>query len=260
MPSRVIKESIKRSPQIDSLTWFEEVLFYRLIVTADDFGCLDGRSIVLKNELFPTKDNIPKKAIEDSIEKLVKVGLLVRYEADGSPYLFLKSWEKHQRVRNRIRKLPAPPNISFAADCGELPRVAADCGELPPKSNPIQSESNPIYGAEECDSSAPAAPVIELPLNDGSFFPISEELAAAFAGLYPNVNVPQELREMKGWLIANPKKRKTRSGVMRFVNAWLSKEQDKGGRKGRGANPSFDLQEFEESAMETPVFRARKKG
>lgn len=115
--------------------------------------------------------------------------------------------------------------------------------------------------AEECDSSAPAAPVFELPLNDGTVFPISEELAAAFAGLYPNVNVPQELREMKGWLIANPKRRKTRFGVMRFITAWLAKEQDKGGNKKQEAKvPSYDLNAFEESAMETPVFRARKKG
>ena len=32
MPNRIIKESICRSEEIDSLSWFEEVLFYRLIV------------------------------------------------------------------------------------------------------------------------------------------------------------------------------------------------------------------------------------
>lgn len=37
MPNRIIKESIKSSPQIDELSWFEEVLYYRLIVTADDY-------------------------------------------------------------------------------------------------------------------------------------------------------------------------------------------------------------------------------
>ena len=61
MPNRILKESIKRSPQIDSLTWFEEVVFYRLMVTADDYGCTDGRVVVLKNDLFPTKDTITKK-------------------------------------------------------------------------------------------------------------------------------------------------------------------------------------------------------
>ncbi len=44
MPNRIIKESICRSEEIDSLSWFEEVLFYRLIVTCDDFGRYDGRA------------------------------------------------------------------------------------------------------------------------------------------------------------------------------------------------------------------------
>ena len=47
MPNRIIKESIKRSPKIDSLSWFDEVVFYRMIVTADDYGRLDGRPLRL---------------------------------------------------------------------------------------------------------------------------------------------------------------------------------------------------------------------
>ncbi len=138
MANRVIKESIKRSPQIDSLTWFEEVVFCRLIVTVDDYGCTDGRPVVLKNDLFPTKENITKKAIEDAVSKLVHVGLVERYEADGQPYLFLPTWEKHQRIRNKQRKYPIPPYLSLTADCGHLP---ADC---PPKSeSESESESNP---------------------------------------------------------------------------------------------------------------------
>jgi len=38
---------------------------------------------------------------------------------------------------------------------------------------------------------------------------------------------------MKGWLDANPAKRKTKKGILRFVNTWLSKEQDKGGSKNK---------------------------
>lgn len=38
----------------------------------------------------------------------------------------------------------------------------------------------------------------------------------------------QELREMVGWSQANKTKRKTKSGVMRFITGWLSREQDKG--------------------------------
>lgn len=72
--------------------------------------------------------------------------------------------------------------------------------------------------------------VILLPLNTGEAFSITREDAAEWARLYPNVDVYQELNKMRGWLLANPTRRKTRNGIMRFVNNWLSREQDRGGR------------------------------
>lgn len=155
MPNRVLKESIKRSPQIDSLTWFEEVVFYRMIVTADDFGCLDGRAVLLKNELFPTKDNITKKSIEDAVSRLVSVGLVCRYTSSGMPYLFLPTWERHQRIRNQHRKFPEPPaGIRLSADCCQM---SADCQPESESESKTESESNPpVFPPEE--NGGPASP------------------------------------------------------------------------------------------------------
>ena len=117
MPSRVIKESIKYSEQIDSLTWFEEVLYYRLIVSADDYGCFDGRAVLIKNELFPLKENVTRKSVQNAVDKLASVGLLCKYTANGKPYLFFPTWEKHQRLRNKHRKYPEPPEIQLSDIC-----------------------------------------------------------------------------------------------------------------------------------------------
>ena len=46
---------------------------------------------------------------------------------------------------------------------------------------------------------------------------------------YPAVNVDQELMAMESWLDANPTKRKTKAGIKRFVNSWLSRAQNQGG-------------------------------
>ena len=40
---------------------------------------------------------------------------------------------------------------------------------------------------------------------------------------------------MKGWLEANPKRRKTLRGITRFVNAWLLKDQERAGISNEGA-------------------------
>ena len=76
----------------------------------------------------------------------------------------------------------------------------------------------------ELPSSPPPAAV--LPLVDGTDFEISVDTAAELSGLYPAVDVEQQLRNMRGWLWANPKNRKTEAGIMRFVNSWLSREQN----------------------------------
>ena len=76
------------------------------------------------------------------------------------------------------------------------------------------------------DSNAGAEPLIGLPLNDGSEHEVTEEDVAEYAQLYPAVDVMQQLRNMRGWLLANPQKRKTKRGIKAFIASWLAKEQD----------------------------------
>lgn len=75
-----------------------------------------------------------------------------------------------------------------------------------------------------------APPIISIILNDKTFFDVFSEDYNRWCELYPAVNVMQELRKMSSWSTGNPKRRKTKSGIRRFINAWLSKEQDKGGQ------------------------------
>lgn len=141
MPNRILKESIKYSDQINGLTWFDEVVFYRLIVTADDYGCCDARVIRLKNELFPLREDITREIISETLHHLETVGLIQCYEVNGLPFLCFPTWEKHQRIRNKHRRFPAPPKQPQAsgghltADCCQM---SADC---PPEVE-VEVESN----------------------------------------------------------------------------------------------------------------------
>lgn len=69
--------------------------------------------------------------------------------------------------------------------------------------------------------------IIQLTLNDKSLYDVTKNDFNEYEELYPNVDIMQELRKMKGWLNANPTKRKTKRGIKRFINSWLSREQDK---------------------------------
>lgn len=138
MPNRIIKESFKTSPQIDMLTWFEECVWHRLCVTVDDFGRFEGRITILKNQLFPTKENVSKSDIEKAIRKLESVGLIQTYEVDGVNYVQIKTWSKHQQIRNKKSKYPEPLQ-SIDINCNQMISNDINCYR-----NPIQSNPNPI--------------------------------------------------------------------------------------------------------------------
>ena len=145
MPNRIIKESICTSDSVDQLDWFEEVLFYRLIVNCDDYGRYDGRPAIIKNRLFPLKDSLTLEDVKAAMRSLVKANLIVLYENDGRPYLYLPTWNNHQSIRAKKSKYPAPEDsvISSESICNQL---YADVPVI--QSNPIliQSESNTNRG------------------------------------------------------------------------------------------------------------------
>lgn len=70
------------------------------------------------------------------------------------------------------------------------------------------------------------APIITITLNDHSEFPILQPQLDEWQSLYPAVDVLQTLRNIRAWNQANPTRRKTKSGILRHVVAWLAKEQN----------------------------------
>lgn len=93
MPSRILKESICTSESLAYLSAEAEVLFYRLIVKADDFGLYYGSPKILASLLFPL--NVPtEKKVSSWLAELVNGGLVATYRGeDGRQYLKLLSWD-----------------------------------------------------------------------------------------------------------------------------------------------------------------------
>lgn len=72
---------------------------------------------------------------------------------------------------------------------------------------------------------------IKLPLIDHTDFSVTLEYTEYLQGLYPAVDVYQAFRNMRGWLDANPKYRKTPRGIKRFITGWLQRDQDEATKK-----------------------------
>lgn len=84
------------------------------------------------------------------------------------------------------------------------------------------------------ESVSPEANVEAVILNDQSEWKPSVELYEEYVRLYPNVDIAKEFRSIRAWCIGNPTKLKTRKGVLRFVNSWLEKAQNRRSASNRG--------------------------
>lgn len=227
MGNRILKDSIRTSMEIDALNWFEEVMFYRLIVSVDDYGVYPADPVLLAHLLFPRKESISRKAIESALDHLEQLHLIYRYhDSKQCAFLHLTTWDKHQRLRTTHRKYPGPedacdPGIVVSKEEKDL-NVLAVTADNAEKQDPAASES------EKRETTTEPA-VITIPLNDGTEFPVLQKDADEFASLYPAVNIMQELRSMRGWCLNNETKRKTRTGIRRFINNWMAQAQNRGG-------------------------------
>lgn len=250
MPNRIIKESIRTSDSINELSWFEECLFYRLIVSCDDYGRFDGRTAIIKGSCFPLKDGVTTNNIEKALSKLVSAGLVKRYVVDGKPYLSLPTWERHQSVRAKKSKYPSPEDGEMIPSENICKQMHADVPVIQSNTeSESESNTNNKRGAE-----TPLADVEPITLNDGTEWMCPLADYEEYKRLYPAVDIDNAFREMRAWCNSNPTKRKTSRGIKRFVNGWLSRQQDSG--KGTHAskpvkdNNNFERRKYDFDALE----------
>jgi hypothetical protein len=119
VPSRYIKETICTSETLAALSDMEEVTFYRLLVSCDDFGRFFASPRVLRPRLYPLRmDRMTEAAVEECVHGLARAGLVTLYGGeDGKPYLYLTNWFEHNTPRAKASKFPEPP--SDATTCAQ---------------------------------------------------------------------------------------------------------------------------------------------
>jgi hypothetical protein len=106
MPTRYLKPGIRDSERIDRLQPLAEVLFYRLLVTVDDFGRTDARPAMVKAACFPVRDSVDAATCGRLLVELADCGLIDLYTVDGKPCLQMRKWDNTPRAKES--KFPGP--------------------------------------------------------------------------------------------------------------------------------------------------------
>ena len=199
------------------------LLYYDLGMAADDDGIVEAFSVMRTTG-----------ATEDDLRVLASKGFVKVLNEDLVTYI--SDWS----TNNQLRKDRYRPSVyaELLVRLGDVTTMATD---WQPSVNQMETqvsigkdrlgkgskEDTYVSSCAEPET-ASTPPVIGLPLNDGTEYGITEEQCREWTELYPAVDVLQQLRNMRGWLLSHTERRKTRRGIKRFVTGWLSREQDRG--------------------------------
>lgn len=206
-----------------------QCLYFHLGMNADDDGFVANPRQVIK---LVNCNN-------DDVKVLFSKGYIIPFE---SGIFVIRHWKENNRIRSdRYTETKHLEEKALLCTEGNVYNVAQNGI---PNGNQVYTtlDTQDRLGKDsigkgrlesdlcpEPEQPSPDPSGILLPLVDGTDYDVPLSKIEKWAAAYPAVDVRQQLQIMIAWLDANPKRRKTKKGIDRFINTWLSREQDRGG-------------------------------
>lgn len=258
---RDIKPGFFINEDLAELNPLGRLLFIGMWTIADRKGRLEDRPKKIKAELLPYDDCDG----EELVEALHNKGFILRYSVDGSNYIQINNFEKHQKFHpNEVDSIiPPPPSESITEDIlkdnlGDTNGIPKDNLSIPEdiRNNALSSlpsmssldspaEDNTSELKKDlvavCPEQPAAAPSrrreslvfeinlepvegVVLPTKDGEEYVLPDDFATEMAQSFPELDIAQEVRRMRAWLLTNPAKRKLKKNMQKFISGWLNRE------------------------------------
>lgn len=85
-----------------------------VVTQADDEGRLHYRPRIIRTTIFPYDDDVTDADVIRWLEDLERIGFITIYNVNGSQYIQITNWHKHQKVSNASpSKIPAQHDKSL---------------------------------------------------------------------------------------------------------------------------------------------------
>jgi hypothetical protein len=218
----------------------------------------------------PLSGSSSRARAELLVTSLVAAGWASR-ELDGS--LRLHAWNNHagkllksqEKAKERKRKQRAKEDAVSQVCHG--PVTVTDPPDIEGKGRDIENEGI-LYAPTSTPTSQPESPIfLQIPLNrKNEHHLITEAMVTKWEELFPSLDVKQALRNLLAWNLANPKKRKTASGISNHIVYWLGDDQNKGKNQRQEPRDPMGFLKFakpdpeeEDEPGYNPEFRAPRK-
>lgn len=238
---------IESMPEGDSII----IIWFKILVLAgtvnDDGSVYFTKDIPYTDQMLATVFDRPLNIIQLALRTFEQFGMIEIV----NDIIHVSNWEKYQnvdgmdRIRQQGRERVARHREHKKLEAQNETLSNVTCNVTVTQSNAIdieeeleeeiEKELEEIYSSEPSGPRIADPPFVKLPLNDGTEYPVTFDEVDECKRLYPAVDVEQAFRNMRGWCMGNPTKRKTKRGISKFIHTWLSKEQDRGGRPQQAA-------------------------
>lgn len=207
-----------------------QALYFHLNMRADDDGFVNNPKRITKLV----------NASDDDLKILLVKRFIIGF---SSGVIVIKHWRMHNTLKSdryhptdyqeEFAQLGIKPNKAYTDHPDKLlpsgtrmePERNQNGSILEPENREDLEENREDKVSNTSSSCPEKLSGITLILNDGSEYAVAEDYIERMKPLFPNVDIRKELRKMSAWCINNPARRKTRRGVTRFVNSWLSSSQ-----------------------------------
>jgi len=270
--ARNIKPSIMDNEELADLSPATRLLFIYLWMLADREGRLEDRPRRIGAQALPYDRDVD---VDDALQSLHDAGFIQRYQVGDLRVIQILTFSSHQHphMKEKPSELPAyDAEIATETEKHQTsPVQAPDKHQKSPSDSLIPDSLIPDSSKDSCAEPKGSPPDVEagrdilirLPTNkhntQGETFDVTRQMADEYGQIYPAVNIEQALRNMLGWCLANPSKRKTHGGTPKFINAWLAKDQNSGGHHATNHRPT-DRPRAPTPAERVQAKRARAPG
>lgn len=179
---------------------------------------------------------LSEKQVRTAFELLKKLEIVASRSTNRCTVVSFLNWHRYQDERPVECQQKGQPQIQQEASRGpaEGQQRATNKKDIKKESKKEERKADLAQSDAGASLAQPPAeqerPVAFIPLADGSEYPVPVSLACEYATAYPGVNVMGEFGKARAWCLSNPRQRKTKNGIRRFLNGWMDKAQNNASR------------------------------
>ena len=219
---RIIDKRIGNSKKVGKISDKAARLYFMIYPHLDKKGRIAFDDLDdLKIEIIPYVKKWSLKKIREALNELADIGLIKLYPNNDKIAMEFDKFEDFQTIRNdREADSKISPPGETPEDSGAF-RITPALSLSLMKSNEGMNEDKITF---------------DFTLKE--FLHIKEEDRKIWNEAYPKCDINTELKKMRAWLLADPKRKKI--NYKKFINGWLSRTQDSGGTKGQEKQITFE--------------------